>query len=171
MRTKNAAFSLIETLIAVTIFSILAMIAVKVFFTITKNQTKSTTTTDTYSQAQMIMKEISTTVRQARSINDGFTTADQLALKMNDFSIIIYKVGASQELLRMLGTPADPSPTRLTSDTIKIDRLTFKVTEALTTKPASVSISLTVSSAQNSSTKPQLKASTDLQSTIVLRSY
>ncbi|OIP94805.1 hypothetical protein AUK40_06645 [Candidatus Wirthbacteria bacterium CG2_30_54_11] len=171
MRTHLSAFTLIETLIAIAIFGILAMVAVKVFFTITKNQTKSNTTSETYTQAQMIMSEFTDSIHQARSVYPDYTTGSQLALRMNDYSIIIYTIGSSQELLLQHETPSDPNPTTLTSDTVKIDHLAFTVTDPLGTKPAAVTIELTVSSAQNSGSKPQLKASTDLQSTIVLRSY
>ncbi|HNT29543.1 MAG TPA: prepilin-type N-terminal cleavage/methylation domain-containing protein [bacterium] len=166
----QAGTSLIEALVAISIFAVLALAAIAVFFSLTKTQTKTTISGETYTQAQTILKEITMDARQARMIKDDYTEASQLALQMNDNSIIIYDWEA-ESLYRKRGLPTDPNPLRLNSDQVRITSFSVEVTKGGIGKPDAVTVSLSAESVDNDGTKPQLRAAVDLQTTVVLRSY
>lgn len=170
-KKTSPGVSLIEALIALSIFALLSVVSVTVFFTLTKNQTKVNVSNDTYAEAQNLLKRLTTEIRQTRFIDTDCTSSNQIALAMNDGSTQVYTVNDDSEFVLREGCPVEPGETILSSPNIRIDQLSFRLNPTADTKPPTVTVSIKVSAATSTSGKPQLSASVDLETTIGLRSY
>ena len=171
--------SVIEALVAITIFSFMTMIAMSVLTTISRSQKKTTIANDVYGSAQEMMDNI---VQITKQSNDTLTSVGPqgnqqacvnscLALLQPDGSTVIFTL-VNKQLLMLKSDLNDPSPTRLSSPNVNVDNLTFTINRpAINPPPPSVSIGLDVSAITSDPKHPQLSASTHLQNVIVLRNY
>lgn len=172
---KRAGFTLIELLFTVTLFAVLAAIALGVIVTLSRHQSKTAVTQETNNNASSIMQELTTTIRSSKavltSVDSEPCTASCIALRQNDESIILYQL-VGDALYQKLNVLNDPNPTRLTSPTVKITRLTFTISQvASPPPPPSVNINLEVQSNVIDRNLPNYSAKVTLQDSVVLRVY
>ena len=160
--------TLVETLVAIAIMSIIMLSATALLSNISQNEKRNRSITEVEYQASAIMYEITQSMRNASAVSSPAVgaTSTSLTLAMTAipsqnptvFSFVFPTVSASK---------AGGSALALSSNTVEITSLIFQNISASSTKGA-VRISLAMK-ATNPSGKPELVYETSRTTTVTLR--
>ncbi len=164
---KNG-ISLVETLIAVAIMSILMLSVTSLLVNTSKSEKRNKVLTEVEYQAGAIMYEIAQSVRNASAITGPSVGATSTELTLAVASVpaenpTIFSISALAVLVSRGGSGAIP----ISSGTVEITSLTFQNISAPSTKGA-VRVSLSIQ-ATNPNNKPELAYSTTRVTTVTLR--
>lgn len=169
VKDKQAGSSLIELLVGMAIFALLTSMTVTIFFNIIQLQTKNAIATETYSAGQVIMSDLTRSIRSAKAIIPELTSENSLALRNNDNEVLLFYLQEGKVFLA--SGEDDPAPIALNGDNIQVERLFFRVTEPVSYGPEAVTIQVSVNSQSKTSNKASLQAQISLSTTVSLRAY
>ncbi len=167
-KNTNSGMTLIETLVAIAIMSLLILSVVSLLTSTAKSEKRNRVLTEVEYQASAIIYEIAQSVRNASAITDPIVGATSTSLVLTMTSIpnedpTVFSTSTT-EILVSKGGGVNIS---LSSGTVEVTNLIFENITAPSTKGA-VRINLSIRGA-NPNNKPELEYSTSRITTVTLR--
>ena len=168
-KIPSYGFTIIEMLVSISVFSIILMVLLYIFFDFNLLNFKSKTQNQAQSNAEKIMDVLSYEIKRAKSIYLPTTTASQLSLESTRYlpegektSYIDFFICQTSFCMRK----DTQNPVKITSDNVFVENLNFS--NILSGINASVKINVTVGQ-KNPASSAQENYFTTLQQTISLR--
>lgn len=162
---SRSAFSLVETIIYIALFSGLASFVIVVFYQLIGGSEQHKNRVEVDTEANFMMQKMVWAITGAKKINQPTGGATSTSLSLNKFNYaenpIVFDMGINN--LRL--SKASSTPTLIGSSRVFVNQALFEHIPAVQSSPEGVKITLKVVSSDIS--RPQ--ASTTLQNTIYLR--
>lgn len=169
---NGAGFTLIETIIYITIFSILVVVIISFSLWLVSSNTKARTVKETLDNAERSMEIITYEINMARNIYTPTTSSNQLSLETRNYlpqgektSYIDFYLCDST---RLCFKKESQDPIFLTSDNVEVINLVFS--RIVTGESPSIRVDLTVNY-KNPTNRLEYQSSVNLISTASLRFY
>ncbi|MDQ5962392.1 MAG: hypothetical protein QG653_199 [Patescibacteria group bacterium] len=143
--TKNKGFSLVETLLYVTLVSIVLFSVVLLLSFLTSTRVKNATIYDVNSQGTYVMHVIVNTVRNAESIDfpTASATSSILSLTVSDGMLSPTVFDVSSGTLRIKEGASNPIP--ITNSHVTVSSLVFQTIAPTSSIDKTVKVSFTIS--------------------------
>ncbi len=162
-------FTLLETLVVISIVGIVAALGISFLSTILKGGNKTTIVSEIKQNGNYVMEVMSRYIRNANSINT--CAQNTLSLMQQDSSVVTFSLLPTDN--NTLNNRIASNSASLTNADIKngveVTSLTFSCDT--TTYPATVNISFTLANARQASTGQEYKANQTFSTTVSLRTY
>jgi prepilin-type N-terminal cleavage/methylation domain-containing protein len=170
-KEKSDGFSLLEILVSLSIFSVILVVVLSFFSSMSTSDLKTRSDSDALENARGALEEITYEIKGAKSIYTPTTTASQLSLETSrylpvgeDTTYIDFFLCGSAVCLKK----EFQDPIAITSDSVEVTNLVFSQisTGGAPSVPPSVQVNITVSSASGGNS-----SSVSLASATSLRNY
>lgn len=166
--SRNKGMTLVETLVAIAIMSLLVVTVASLFVALSKGERRNQIASDVESQASFIVYQLAQSARNGSAITSPSQGASSNALSL----ALPSSTGENPTQYQLsngvlLGSYSSGAPVSLSSDTVVVTNLLFENITAPNTKGA-VRVSFTISN-KNPSGNPELEYSTSRITTITLR--
>lgn len=175
---KKNGFTLIEILIVIGIFGILAFIGTNMFFTILKSSAKTRVLAEVKQNGNYALSVMGRMIRNAKRIevnSDGDAckpSMGKLRIKNSDEGCSEFDLSGSRIASSSANDCITFSPRYLTSEEVEIDTSMTNQFEctAITGSPPVITIRFTLSQT-GTTTRPEEEATVDFRTTVSLRTY
>jgi type II secretory pathway pseudopilin PulG len=168
---KQKGISLIEVLVYIGVFSLIAVVIVSFVFWLIRSNLKARAMRETLNSSKRVMELITQEIKEAESIYLPTTSSSQLSLKTEKYLPLGEEISFIDFYLcltRICLKKESQDPIFLTSESIEITNLVF--TQIISGEAPSIRIELSAIY-KNPADRPEYRASVDLSSTVSLRSY
>ena len=162
----NGGFSLIETLIYITLFTTVIVFVIASFYQLIDSQNRNRARIETETEGNFVMQKISWALNSLQTINQPAVGATSTTLSVNRYNFaqnpLVFDIASS--VVRLSRAALEPIP--LTSSNVRVGQLLFAHVSSTATQPEAVQITLNLSS---NITDLNKQASNTITTTIYLR--
>ncbi len=165
IHNSRKGFTLIETVLYVTILSIIIGFSILIFYQVLSSEVQNRLRRETETEADFLMRKIIWALTGAQTISQPAASASSSVLTISKYNFpanpLTFDLSAGAARLSRAGGQSVP----LTSSNVQVARLIFYHTASSSWQPESIRFTLSIAV---SSSETAVKASTTLENTIYL---